>query len=257
VNIFNDYSLYYDLLYSEKDYISESNYIHYLIQKYAPNVQQVLELGCGTGIHAMNMARLGYTVHGIDMSSTMLQQAENRVQDFLKQDVVSLSIGDVRDLQLNKTFDAIISLFHVISYQITNKDLDATFATVKRHLKPNGIFIFDCWYGPGVLSDPPRSRIKRVENENMEVIRLTESEVYSHSNTVDVSFHMLIKDKVLNEMREVKETHTMRYLFVPEIQKLCQTYSMELLFTYTWLKEDLVSTKDWNLCIGIRMQGDK
>ena len=47
-------------------------------------------------------------------------------------------------------------------------------STAAKHLKPNGVFIFDFWYGPGVLTDPPVVRLKRLENEEIEVLRIAE-----------------------------------------------------------------------------------
>ena len=41
------------------------------------------------------------------------------------------------------------------------------FKTAAKHLKQNGVFIFDFWYGPGVLTDPPALRQKRLENNEM------------------------------------------------------------------------------------------
>ena len=43
-------------------------------------------------------------------------------------------------------------------------------ATARSLVAPGGIFIFDFWYGPAVLADPPAVRIKRLENERMKVL---------------------------------------------------------------------------------------
>ena len=50
--VFDGYSRYYDLLYKDKNYKSESEYISSLIKTHSPNAKKVLELGSGTGIHA-------------------------------------------------------------------------------------------------------------------------------------------------------------------------------------------------------------
>ena len=52
MKVFEEYSKYYDLLYQDKDYEGEVEYIIDLIEKYAPKTASVLELGCGTGKHA-------------------------------------------------------------------------------------------------------------------------------------------------------------------------------------------------------------
>ncbi|MBI2966754.1 MAG: hypothetical protein HYY40_02940 [Bacteroidetes bacterium] len=68
MNPFSNYALYYDLLYSDKDYNAESIYIDGLLKKYAPAAKNLLSLGCGTGKHEVILARNGFSVTGIDRS---------------------------------------------------------------------------------------------------------------------------------------------------------------------------------------------
>ncbi len=63
--VFENYSQYYDLLYQDKDYIAESEFIHSLIQKFANNAKTVLDLGCGTGRHDILLSQQGYDVTGV------------------------------------------------------------------------------------------------------------------------------------------------------------------------------------------------
>ena len=56
---------YYDLFYEDKDYQLEANYIHKKIQEYKLNAYSILELGCGTGKHAINLTKFGYKILGI------------------------------------------------------------------------------------------------------------------------------------------------------------------------------------------------
>lgn len=76
--VFDTYAHYYDLLYRDKDYAGESEYVAAHIRKQAPQAKRILELGCGTGAHAEHLARMGYTVHGVDLSKAMLARAEAR-----------------------------------------------------------------------------------------------------------------------------------------------------------------------------------
>ena len=46
-------------------------------------------------------------------------------------------------------------MFAVIGYQTSNDELFAALQTVRRHLKPKGLFICDFWYGPAVLKQRP------------------------------------------------------------------------------------------------------
>jgi SAM-dependent methyltransferase len=107
---------------------------------------------------------------------------------------LTFSPGDIRDIRLNKSFDAVIALFHVISYQTTNEDVTAAFETAGHHLKPGGIFIFDVWYGPAVLTEHPEVRIKRMADEKTEITRLAEPVLHPNENRVDVHYHVFVTD---------------------------------------------------------------
>jgi predicted TPR repeat methyltransferase len=72
------YAQFYDMLYKDKDYESESNYIISLIKKYNPEANSILDLGCGTGRHAELFSNKGFIVLGVDQSKYMLNEAMNR-----------------------------------------------------------------------------------------------------------------------------------------------------------------------------------
>lgn len=216
MSVFDKYSYYYNLLYRDKDYAGEADYIDSLIKRYKPDAKSILDLGCGTGRHAALLAQTGYKVHGIDMSKDMLAVANESTDG----EHIVFSCDDVRLARLDKTFDVVVSLFHVISYQTSNDDLLKAFTTAYEHLNPGGVFIFDCWYGPAVLSDRPTVRVKRLEDEAIEVIRLAEPVMHANENLVDVNYHVTIRSKADGTEEVITETHRMRYLFKPEVDLL-------------------------------------
>ena len=249
MSVFGNYSRYYDLLYRDKDYIGEAQFIHQLIQNHAPNAQSILELGCGTGNHAMLLAKEGYSVHGIDLSEEMLQQARDRFSQF-DPDLASkikISQGDIRQTRLNQKFDVVLSLFHVISYQTTNEDLLAAFNTVKEHLNSGGVFIFDLWYGPAVLTEHPTVRVKRLENEEILVTRIAEPVIHPNENLVDVNYQVFIQNKNSDAIEEFQETHRMRYLFQPEINRLLNQIGLKLVSSGEWMTGSESGLNTWGV----------
>ncbi|OXS77038.1 hypothetical protein B1B04_01145 [Lysinibacillus sp. KCTC 33748] len=90
---FNQYAEYYDLLYKDKDYIQEANYIDSLLQKYSSNTKSILELGCGTGKHAIILGKKGYKVHGVDLSEGMIREAKIHLEQEESTDI-QLTQGD-------------------------------------------------------------------------------------------------------------------------------------------------------------------
>ena len=240
--VFDDYAAYYDLLYQDKNYQKEAQYICGLLDDNGIRSGEILELGSGTGKHAEEFAKMGFCVHGIDLSPEMVQEANHRNNNL--EDQLYFEVGDVRNYKVGKKSDAVISLFHVISYQIKNEDIQEMFKTAAKHLKHNGVFIFDFWYGPGVLTDPPAIRQKRLENKDIEVLRIAEPVMYPNENVVDVNYCVHIKQKESGKVSELKETHKMRYLFIPEILQFSSKW-FTLKTNFAWMKDSTPDFTDW------------
>jgi SAM-dependent methyltransferase len=248
--VFDTYSEYYDLLYRDKDYDAETNYVHALINTFHKEANSVLELGSGTGLHACLLAQLGYQVTGIDQSHTMLAKARARKNSLQKSiaDKLSFQEGDVRTYKSSEKFDAVISLFHVMSYMETDADLTAAIHTAKEHLKKDGLFIFDCWHGPAVLHDKPVSRTKNFENENISVTRISTPELFPERNVVNVHFDISIKNKQTKEESVLYETHKMRYLFTEELTVLLNKTGLAIVCAEEWMTKQPLSDASWNAC---------
>jgi len=70
---FTKYSKYYDLLYHDKDYSQECDFIEQILRSYTLEpVKTILDGGCGTGGHAIPLANKGYEITGIDASEAMV-----------------------------------------------------------------------------------------------------------------------------------------------------------------------------------------
>lgn len=245
--VFDTYARYYDLLYRDKDYAGEAAYVAAHIRQHAPEAARILELGCGTGAHAEHLARLGFTVYGVDLSEAMLVRAEER-KVALPADIaarLTFAHGDVRTVRTGQTYDAVISLFHVMSYQTANADLDAAFATAAAHLRPGGLFLFDFWYGPAVLTQQPEVRVKRLEDEEIKVTRIAEPVMRVNENVVEVNYTVFIEVKATGQMEQVQETHRMRYLFLPEVQKYTEKLFRQLQ-CYHWITSNTLSGDTWS-----------
>ncbi|GAM09924.1 dTDP-3-amino-3,4, 6-trideoxy-alpha-D-glucopyranose [Geobacter sp. OR-1] len=257
MTVFADYSRYYDLLYRDKDYATEVDFVEQLIRAHCPSASAILELGCGTGRHAELLAERGYRIHGVDLSEGMLASAEQRRQvlsDAMREKL-AFSHGDVRSVRIPERFDTVVSLFHVASYMTANNDLEQLFATASMHLQPGGLFLFDCWYGPAVLEDRPSVRVKRLADEELEITRIAEPVMHPNENVVDVNYEVHIFNRKTQAHNRVKECHRMRYLFVPEMQSLFASHGMIPVFFTEWLTGREPGFDTWNICVGGVVQG--
>lgn len=251
--VFGAYSRYFNLLYRDKDYAGEAKYIRGLIAGHCPKARTVLDLGCGTGRHDILLAQMGYEVTGVDRSEEMLfvANAQGAPLD-PRSSTPNFLQGDIRTVRLDMTFDVVISLFHVMSYQVSNADLRAAFATARAHLKPGGIFIFDCWYGPAVLTDRPAVRVKRLEDEAISVTRIAEPVMQPNDNLVDVNYQVFIRDKLNGAVEELRETHRMRYLFHPEIELCSVENGLSIIESAEWISGKQPGFDTWGVCFVVR-----
>jgi len=243
--VFDAYASYYDLLYKDKDYAGEVAFVHEQLLRQGGIAGSLLELGCGTGRHALEFLKLGYAVSGVDLSENMVQQAVERAAHMPEGKKPDFRVGDVRTARLGRKFDTVVSLFHVMSYQTQNSDLQAAFETAADHLKPGGLFLFDFWYGPAVLSDPPAVRIKRMADESRRIVRLAEPDVDHAANVVTVNYEIQVEPAGGHPVTKLQESHRMRYLFLPEINGHLAACGLTPLATGPWLGSTPLSNDAW------------
>ncbi len=212
MKVFDAYARYYDLLYRDKDYDSEADYVAHLAEKFGHQTGSILELGCGTGKYTMCLAERGFSVLGVDFSENMVDRAKQRkVQsDNPIAEKTDFKVADIRQLKVDRKFDIVVSLFHVLSYQTSNDDLHAVFETAREHLNPGGLFIFDFWYGPAVLTQRPEVREKLISDDEIEVKRLATPKEFPNDNCIEVNYDLEIREKATGQTEKVSECHKQR-----------------------------------------------
>jgi SAM-dependent methyltransferase len=240
--VFNAYSRYYDLLYRDKDYVAEAEYIAGLLERFGVSGKRLLEFGSGTGKHGRLLAQRGYEVTGIERSAEMVVQAE-AASGF------SCQQGDICTVQLGQTFDAVLSLFHVVSYQTTNNAVQAVFARAAEHLEAGGLFVFDVWYSAAVYAQKPEVRVKRMADEAIEITRVAEPALHPNENRVDVNYTIFARDLASGAVETMTETHPMRHFSLPELYLLAKMSGFAVVGTEEFLTGKKPSEETWGVCL--------
>ena len=138
-SLFENYGLKYDNESFTKGTVGECDFIEREI-----NFNQslkILDVGCGTGRHTIELSRRGYTITGIDLSETLLTRAREKAEnDNLK---IDFQQQDARYLSFNKEFDVAIMLceggFPLMETDEMNYEI---LKSVTKSLKENSKFIF-------------------------------------------------------------------------------------------------------------------
>lgn len=108
-----------------------------------PTGSHLLDLACGTGTLSIALAKAGYTVTGLDLSATMLKQAEAKKQTADRSLPVTFQKADMRFFELKTPVDGILCHYDSLNHLSNDSELRATFLQISQALKPGGFFIFD------------------------------------------------------------------------------------------------------------------
>ncbi len=243
--IFQKFSDYYELLYHDKDYAAEAEYIDNLIIRNGKNLKKILEFGSGTGKHANILSKLGYTIHGIELSEHMVSKTKI-VPGFTCQQ------GDITNIKMNKKYDVILSLFHVMSYQITEMQLNNVFSNAADHLNKDGLFIFDFWYSPAVNSQKPSIRVKRISNKKIEITRIAEPEIISDKNLVKINYNIFVKNLADGKIENFNEVHTVKHFSIIEIDNVSKKFGFERLILEEFKTGKKINDNIWGPCVVLK-----
>jgi len=238
--VFELYAAYYDLLYRDKDYAAEAAFVSGRLRAHRPDVNSLLELGCGTGRHAAQLTDLGFTVTGVDRSEGMLEHARANAPNCF------FFAADIRNLSMGQRYDAAISLFHVMSYQITDEDIYATLSCAAKHLVSGGLLLFDFWYGPAVLKTPPDLRVKEMSDDLVAVTRRGKPVHHDQRRVVDVHFTIDIREQRGKRVETLCETHSMRYFFLSEWEQFMSAAGFSMLESGEWMTGAPATADTWS-----------
>ena len=247
---FKDYADYYDSIYKDKDYGNEVDFLEEIFGENKP--KKILEVGCGTGSYTKILLERGYEVTAVDISENMQEIAREKCAcKFIK--------GDIRDITLNEKFDACIAMFAVMGYITKNSGIIEALNNIRRHLKPNGVFIFDVWNGLAVMRILPEQRIKEMENDEIKIIRFAVPNLKAFDHICGVNYKMLILNKGNNTFDEINEKHVVRFYFPQEITHYLEDAGFEVLKICPFLDlNGRVDENVWNMCVIARAaRGEK
>jgi len=111
-----DFTRYYDLLHSDKNYPAECDLVEDVFRRYSDvPPHTILDAGCGSGGHGVHLAKRGYDLFAVDRSASLLEIEKKRSDDAgLRSTLMKVTCAR---FSLDRHFDACISMFAVMGFQ--------------------------------------------------------------------------------------------------------------------------------------------
>jgi len=221
------FAKYYDLLYGDLSYDGDRRFLEAAFRRFlSQRPESILDLGCGTGNHAILLARRGYEVTGLDLSEAQLRQARAKIRGTGL--AVRFVRGDMRRFGLRRQFDAAICLFGGFGYLLSDRDILAHFRAVHRHLAPGGVYVFEFWQESGVK---PGHTSWIYRQRPFRLIRLDESHYDPARHRLPFDMHFFVFDG--DRLKErFTESHTIRLHLAPQVRRLLARAGFRLAATY-------------------------
>lgn len=248
------YARYYDALYRDKDYEQECDFLEVVFQHVAePRPASLLDVGCGTGGHVIPLVKRGYSVVGVDQSEGMITVAREKAQrEGLE---IAFHVSPLQSFQLGRQFDTVTCLFNVLDYVTSDSGLEAALATIHRHLRSGGLFVFDYRNGVPSLRAYSPTRVKWVhDSSGRRLLRISESTLDPMRQLFHTAYTVFVfdGDRVVDELRD---EHVVRFLFPREVERYLTAAGFEVLHTCDFPHWDRAATEDaWNVAVIARKQ---
>lgn len=170
---------FYDLIYEFRDVPALNDALVGYLQAHAPAATSLLDVACGTGqqLAALTM----YDRVGVDLSPDILAVAAERVPD------VPLVVQDMVELDVGRTFGAVICLSSSISYVRTLARLNRAVASMAAHLEPGGTLVVEPWFTPEQFWDGHLS-VRHAADENVNITWMYRQERHGRLSVLPIHY---------------------------------------------------------------------
>ncbi len=156
-----------------------------------------MELACGTGRLANSLVRDGADYTGLELSPDFADLAKKKLNQYCN--TPTIVMGDMRNFQLNKTFDLIFIGFNSFLHLLTDEDAISFFSSVKNHMHKNSRFLIDIYIpNPLFLYRPEGVRFLVLEYTDSvleKFVTVEESNLYDIDTEINELTWHFINDK--------------------------------------------------------------
>jgi hypothetical protein len=98
----------------------------------------------------------------------------------------------------------------------------------------------------------PDIKIKRFENNQVEITRISEPKINNTSSIVNVNFEIFIKNKVNHQISKLTESHNMRHFTINELKLFASQSGLQIIDYEEYMSSKLLSLNSWGACITLK-----
>lgn len=183
--MFSKTAHYYDAIYSFKDYAAEAAGIRALIRREHRSARSLLDVGCGTGEHARQLAAAAdFAVDGIDLEPEFVERART------KNPAGTFTVADMRQFRLGRKYDVILCLFSSIGYLLTEAEVVQALTCFRTHLADGGVIVVEPWFTPEAWQTGRPALAPPVDLPELKICRMNVSD--RRGGVSLLRFHYLI-----------------------------------------------------------------
>lgn len=203
---YKEFAKYYDKFYQNKNYKKETEFSKNFINAN----DKILDVGCGTGIHAALLTDNGFEVDGLDLNKEMLEIAKTRLK-------TNLYWQNILEIDISKKYNMIISMFAVFNHLKDTDELMRGLMNLKQLLHDGGKIIID-------LHNPQSSGSKIDTYDNM-----TRVMKWNYDRSLKIE-----KSDIIFEIDGIKytDTHTFRIFTIDEMKECCERVGLKVVNVY-------------------------
>ena len=251
MDAYTSFARVYDTFMDNVPYHDWANYLQDLLREYDIWDGLILDLGCGTGSMAEELAKRGYDMIGVDNADEMLEIAmEKRMESGY--DILYL-LQDMREFELYGTVRGIVSVCDSVNYILEEDDLLEVFRLVNNYLDPMGIFIFDFnteYKYREILGE------RTIAEEREECSFIWENYYDEEDKINEYVLTLFLQEEEGEDLyRKYQEQHFQRGYTLEEMKRLLQRAGLVFEVAYDAYTKDPVTEKSERITVVAREKG--
>ena len=207
--------IYDAIVYGKDEAYAETEELNFIINNIPTNSKKILDLGCGCGKFLIPLASMGYKMTGIDISSAVLNECENRLKNRnIDADLIKESADKI---DFSSQFDAVICMDSVICYLKEPEKILKTLKNVCKALKSGGKLIIE---NRNLISDLDFYGEPNVEIVETETTKITYTSKNSYNKNSSI-YNIDINADVEKNGKSFSLSHRESLRFLPPDEMIC------------------------------------